>query len=380
MWGGENAKESWSNYAADLMGQIIDLSPLDPVSYDGNVLVSLMPNAIRPLVEIAQNVTFTGKPIYRESDFNKYDPSFKKAYAGTPDFLLRYSKWMNSIGNKYPEAQQGPVEQTAVGRYANNPAVIDHLLKSYLGGMYTLGSQIAGAITKASDEETRKDFKTADIPFFSKFVANPNDRPQSKNKGDAYWQDFEKYQRSSHTLGVIRQDARKTGNFSVLEDFYKSEEYKEMKEYEPKAKQRKEEQKYEKWKEEGNADLYQPHQQTGEDVYKRHSTPADDFEDTKASILYQKIKPAKDIFDLADINTPSGMDTFNKYYDLAGKVEEAHSVKKEMNAIVKSFVNDEHKATFDPEKMKEYRALRKQYLQLVEDGNRMFEKIKAQRN
>ena len=380
MWGGENAKESWSNYAADLMGQIIDLSPLDPVSYDGNVLVSLMPNAIRPLVEIAQNVTFTGKPIYRESDFNKYDPSFKKAYAGTPDFLLRYSKWMNSIGNKYPEAQQGPVEQTAVGRYANNPAVIDHLLKSYLGGMYTLGSQIAGAITKASDEETRKDFKTADIPFFSKFVANPNDRPQSKNKGDAYWQDFEKYQRASHTLGVIRQDARKTGNFSVLEDFYKSEEYKEMKEYEPKAKQRKEEQKYEKWKEEGNADLYQPHQQTGEDVYKRHSTPADDFEDTKASILYQKIKPAKDIFDLADINTPSGMDTFNKYYDLAGKVEEAHSVKKEMNAIVKSFVNDEHKATFDPEKMKEYRALRKQYLQLVEDGNRMFEKIKAQRN
>lgn len=380
MWGGENAKESWSNYAADLMGQIIDLSPLDPVSYDGNVLVSLMPNAIRPLVEIAQNVTFTGKPIYRESDFNKYDPSFKKAYAGTPDFLLRYSKWMNSIGNKYPEAQQGPVEQTAVGRYANNPAVIDHLLKSYLGGMYTLGSQIAGAITKASDEETRKDFKTADIPFFSKFVANPNDRPQSKNKGDAYWQDFEKYQRTSHTLGVIRQDARKTGNFSVLEDFYKSEEYKEMKEYEPKAKQRKEEQKYERWKEEGNADLYQPHQQTGEDVYKRHSTPADDFEDTKASILYQKIRPAKDIFDLADINTPSGMDTFNKYYDLAGKVEEAHSVKKEMNAIVKSFVNDEHKTTFDPEKMKEYRALRKQYLQLVEDGNRMFEKIKAQRN
>ena len=380
MWGGENAKESWSDYAADLMGQIIDLSPLDPVSYDGNVLVSLMPNAIRPLVEIAQNVTFTGKPIYRESDFNKYDPSFKKAYAGTPDFLLRYSKWMNSIGNKYPEAQQGPVEQTAVGRYANNPAVIDHLLKSYLGGMYTLGSQIAGAITKASDEETRKDFKTADIPFFSKFVANPNDRPQSKNKGDAYWQDFEKYQRSSHTLGVIRQDARKTGNFSVLEDFYKSEEYKEMKEYEPKAKQRKEEQKYERWKEEGNADLYQPHQQTGEDVYKRHSTPADDFEDTKASILYQKIKPAKDIFDLADVNTPSGMDTFNKYYDLAGKVEEAHSVKKKMNAIVKSFVNDEHKAAFDPEKMKEYRALRKQYVQLVEEGNRMFEKIKAQRN
>lgn len=380
MWGGENAKESWSNYAADLMGQIIDLSPLDPVSYDGNVLVSLMPNAIRPLVEIAQNVTFTGKPIYRESDFNKYDPSFKKAYAGTPDFLLRYSKWINSIGNKYPEAQQGPVEQTAVGRYANNPAVIDHLLKSYLGGMYTLGSQIAGAITKASDEETRKDFKTADIPFFSKFVANPNDRPQSKNKGDAYWQDFEKYQRTSHTLGVIRQDARKTGNFSVLEDFYKSEEYKEMKAYEPKAKQRKEEQKYERWKEEGNADLYQPHQQTGEDVYKRHSTPADDFEDTKASILYQKIKPAKDIFDMADINTPSGMDTFNKYYDLAGKVEEAHSVKKEMNAIVKSFVNDEHKAAFDPEKMKEYRALRKQYVQLVEDGNRMFEKIKAQRN
>lgn len=42
-----------------------------------------MPNAIRPVFELAFNVDFTGKPLFKETEYNKYDPNFTKAYVGT---------------------------------------------------------------------------------------------------------------------------------------------------------------------------------------------------------------------------------------------------------------------------------------------------------
>lgn len=110
MMGGELAEESWSQYAEDLLGQVVDMLPLDPTGYDGNIAVSLMPNAIRPVFELAFNVDFTGKPLFKETEYNKYDPNFTKAYVGTPDWLVRVSKMVNSIGNDYPDVQQNSID------------------------------------------------------------------------------------------------------------------------------------------------------------------------------------------------------------------------------------------------------------------------------
>lgn len=50
MMGGELAEESWSQYAEDLLGQVVDMLPLDPTGYDGNIAVSLMPLSHRVVV------------------------------------------------------------------------------------------------------------------------------------------------------------------------------------------------------------------------------------------------------------------------------------------------------------------------------------------
>ena len=169
MMGGELAEESWSQYAEDLLGQVVDMLPLDPTGYDGNIAVSLMPNAIRPVFELAFNVDFTGKPLFKETEYNKYDPNFTKAYVGTPDWLVRVSKMVNSIGNDYPDVQQNSIDAFGDPRYnLNNPAVVDHVLSSYLGGAYTMGSQVLGVLTKSLNDP--KEIKVADIPLFSKFV------------------------------------------------------------------------------------------------------------------------------------------------------------------------------------------------------------------
>lgn len=170
MMGGELAEESWSQYAEDLLGQVVDMLPLDPTGYDGNIAVSLMPNAIRPVFELAFNVDFTGKPLFKDTEYNKYDPNFTKAYVGTPDWLVRASKMVNSIGNDYPDVQQNSIDAFGDPRYnLNNPAVVDHVLSSYLGGAYTMGSQVLGVLTKSLNDP--KEIKVADIPLFSKFVS-----------------------------------------------------------------------------------------------------------------------------------------------------------------------------------------------------------------
>lgn len=124
--GGEKAEQSWEEYGVDLMGQVVDMLPLDPTGYDGNIAVSLMPNAVRPVFELAFNVDFTGKPLFKDSEYNKYDPNFTKAYAGTPDWLVRISKMVNSIGNDYPDVQQNGIDKFGNPRFnLNNPAVAD---------------------------------------------------------------------------------------------------------------------------------------------------------------------------------------------------------------------------------------------------------------
>lgn len=183
--GGELAEESWNQYAEDLLGQVVDMLPLDPTGYDGNIAVSLMPNAIRPVFELAFNVDFTGKPLFKDTEYNKYDPNFTKAYVGTPDWLVRASKMVNSIGNDYPDVQQNSIDAFGDPRYnLNNPAVVDHVLSSYLGGAYTMGSQVLGVLTKSLNDP--KEIKVADIPLFSKFVSNPDDRPVTKKQGDEF--------------------------------------------------------------------------------------------------------------------------------------------------------------------------------------------------
>lgn len=284
MMGGELAEESWSQYAEDLLGQVVDMLPLDPTGYDGNIAVSLMPNAIRPVFELAFNVDFTGKPLFKETEYNKYDPNFTKAYVGTPDWLVRASKMVNSIGNDYPNVQQNSIDAFGDPRYnLNNPAVVDHVLSSYLGGAYTMGSQVLGLLTKSLNDP--KEIKVADIPLFSKFVSNPDDRPVTKKQGDEFWDKKEYYDRASNTINKLKKQAKIDGDYSLLERFYGSDEYKTYKLYEKDVKDYKETRKKERAEESGEE--YKPHQITAEDIYNNHTTSMDEFEDMKLKQLFE---------------------------------------------------------------------------------------------
>lgn len=379
MMGGELAEESWSQYAEDMLGQVVDMLPLDPTGYDGNIAVSLMPNAIRPVFELAFNVDFTGKPLFKDSEYNKYDPNFTKAYAGTPDWLVRASKMVNSIGNDYPDVQQNSIDAFGDPRYnLNNPAVVDHVLSSYLGGAYTMGSQVLGVLTKSLNDP--KEIKVADIPLFSKFVSNPDDRPVTKKQGDEFWDMKENHDRAANTLSKLKKQAKVDGDYSMLERFYGSEEYKQYKQDDAKVKKYEEDKKKERAEESGEE--YRPHKLNAEDIYKAHATPKDDFEDLKLKQLYTKLNGFKTSYDLLVDTAPSQSDGYYKANKAAiDAIDEISLDKQEISELKKGFLDD-GKDAYNAEDMKQIRELRKKILSVLEKANKVVvanQKAKAEK-
>lgn len=368
MMGGKLVEESWSQYAEDLLGQVVDMLPLDPTGYDGNIAVSLMPNAIRPVFELAFNVDFTGKPLFKDTEYNKYDPNFTKAYVGTPDWLVRVSKMVNSIGNDYPDVQQNSIDAFGDPRYnLNNPGVVDHVLSSYLGGAYTMGSQVLGVLTKSLNDP--KEIKVADIPLFSKFVSNPDDRPASKKQGDEFWDMKENHDRAANTLSKLKKQAKVDGDYSMLERFYGSEEYKQYKQDDVKVKKYEEDKKKERAEESGEE--YRPHKLNAEDIYKAHATPKDDFEDLKLKQLYTKLNGFKSTYDLLVDTAPSQSDGYyNANKAAIDAIDEISLDKQEISELKKGFLDD-GKDAYNAEDMKQIRELRKKVLAVLEKANKI---------
>ena len=368
MIGGELAEESWEDYGRDLVGQVVDMLPLDPTGYDGNIAVSLMPNAIRPVFELAFNVDFTGKPLFKETEYNKYDPNFTKAYVGTPDWLVRASKMVNSIGNDYPDVQQNSIDAFGDPRYnLNNPAVVDHVLSSYLGGAYTMGSQVLGVLTKSLNDP--KKIKVADIPLFSKFVSNPDDRPVTKKQGDEFWNMKENRDRAANTLSKLKKQAKVDGDYSMLERFYGSEEYKQYKQDDVKVKKYEEDKKKKRAEESGEE--YRPHKLNAEDIYKAHATPKDDFEDLKLKQLYTKLNGFKTSYDLLVDTAPSQSDAYyNTNKAAIDAIDEISLDKQEISELKKGFLDD-GKDAYNAEDMKQIRDLRKKILAVLEKANKV---------
>lgn len=379
MMGGELAEESWSQYAEDLLGQVVDMLPLDPTGYDGNIAVSLMPNAIRPVFELAFNIDFTGKPLFKDTEYNKYDPNFTKAYVGTPDWLVRASKMVNSIGNDYPDVQQNSIDTFGDPKYnLNNPAVVDHVLSSYLGGAYTMGSQVLGVLTKSLNDP--KEIKVADIPLFSKFVSNPDDRPVTKKQGDEFWDMKENHDRAANTLSKLKKQAKVDGDYSMLERFYGSEEYKQYKQDDVKVKKYEEDKKKERADESGEE--YRPHKLNAEDIYKAHATPKDDFEDLKLKQLYTKLNGFKSAYDLLVDTAPSQSDGYyNTNKTAIDAIDEISIDKQEISELRKGFLDD-GKDAYNAEDMKQIRDLRKKILAVLEKANKVVvanQKAKAEK-
>ena len=80
-------------------------------------------------------------------------PEYTKAYAGTAKWLTKSSEVLNNATPKFWVKDYPEPDKYTPGAININPAIVEHLLDSYLGGLYTFPSKAAKTVSMIWDED-----------------------------------------------------------------------------------------------------------------------------------------------------------------------------------------------------------------------------------
>ena len=190
--------------AKETLTQISDLLPLSFAS--GTVAQNVSPTIVRPFVDIIQNKDFTGRPIWRENTFNQNMPEYTKAYAGTAKWFTKSTEVLNNAIPKFWVKDYPSPNKYIPGALDFNPAIVEHLFDSYLGGLYTFPAKAAKTISMIWDEDMRD---VRNLPFINRNLKDSRSgNPINRSAGDRYNTYMKEYRLSKQQWDGYRREAK----------------------------------------------------------------------------------------------------------------------------------------------------------------------------
>lgn len=174
-------------------GQISQILPIDFLEGSGG-LNAFVPSYVKPAVEVYNNESWTGIPIYRDNAFNKDMPNWTKAYKSTSPELIELSEQINSFtgGTKY---RKGSVDI--------NPAAIEYLFKSYLGGVATTIDQVKKTAMMPFNEDMQ-DWRN--VVIANRFLKNADERSTQKRINNEYFENKEEFDKVRQEFNGYRKE------------------------------------------------------------------------------------------------------------------------------------------------------------------------------
>lgn len=208
--GSENLPASEITFQA--FEQLSQILPLDLTEGNGSML-SLVPTAVRPEVEIAFNKNWLGMPIYKEP-FNKNTPAFRNVYQSTNPNYIAMSKWLNEV--------QGGGDYERAGVQVN-PAMVQHLVESYTGGAGKFVSRTSGVIAKIIQGEQ---IRSNEIPFYRTLVKSVDDRTHNRAARERFQREYDKGQKLIYKIDNYQKESARGNSQYVkeLDEFAKSKD------------------------------------------------------------------------------------------------------------------------------------------------------------
>lgn len=209
--GSENLPASEITFQA--FEQLSQILPLDLTEGNGSML-SLVPTAVRPEVEIAFNKNWLGMPIYKEP-FNKNTPAFRNVYQSTNPNYIAMSKWLNEV--------QGGGDYERAGVQVN-PAMVQHLVESYTGGAGKFVSRTSGVIAKIIQGEQ---IRSNEIPFYRTLVRSVDDRTHNRAARERFQREYDKGQKLIYKIDNYQKESARGNSQYVkeLDEFAKSKDF-----------------------------------------------------------------------------------------------------------------------------------------------------------
>lgn len=192
------------------------LLPLDYTGNAGNIAVNFTPTIAQPFAQLVVNKDYFGKPIYKKNDYNELDPEWTKAYKGTNAWLVNATKWLN-------EATGG--DNVKSGLIDLNPAQIEHLFESYLGGVGKTLNKGAKTFSMLWDEDMRE---WRNVPVASSFYQEAEERTTGSQMNREYFDYKEEHDEIEHRISGYKKQVRMGAMeyAEVLNDFMQSPEFK----------------------------------------------------------------------------------------------------------------------------------------------------------
>ena len=157
--------------AKDVVGLVRSMFSIEgqsAIDDDWSLVRFILPEQLSVVADISDNVNFMGMPIYKDSDYLKFDPEYQKVYKNAWSPLVATSAKLNEL--------LGGDEDSAP-RNANdkwlNPAIWQHVISSIGGGpLKTIGD-----ILDISDRAiSGEGLSISNIPVAKRFFMKPDER------------------------------------------------------------------------------------------------------------------------------------------------------------------------------------------------------------
>lgn len=176
---------------SDVLAQMSQLLPVDMM--EGTK--ALWPSSVKPMVEVLNNESWYGSPIWKDTPYNKYMPNWTKAYKSANKDLVNLSETLNEVsgGSKY---RKGTIDL--------NPAAIEYLLKQYTGGFFTVTNQIRNLINVGIGE---KDFDWRYVPLANRMLMSGGDeRNVGRGLDEKFFGYLDAYRAKASEFSAIKGD------------------------------------------------------------------------------------------------------------------------------------------------------------------------------
>jgi hypothetical protein len=212
---------------------MLDIMPLNPAGGTS----TFVPSSLQPLYEsYVSNYDFTGKPIAKINPYNENNPEHLKVYKNTNAIYVKASEYINMILGGDDALRKFETIEAISGADLANPASVEHLFESYLGGAFTFYNQLYKTLGMVAGAY---DFNSRDLPVINRFfdsgsidgtMIKTNERyydwiEKDKELVDAH-RSYEKLIESSPSLESAKY-AEKLKEFEESEDWKKHEEVEE---------------------------------------------------------------------------------------------------------------------------------------------------------
>ncbi len=130
-------------------------------------------------------------PIYKDSEYNKTDPEWTKAYKSANKYIVWATKELNEAtgGNDY---KKGSVDI--------NPSKIEYMLKGYLGGLFSFADKL---IKTGETVAGAREFDVKNTPFINRLMKQGDESTKNRAISNQYFN--------------IKEEAAETGK--LLKDY-----------------------------------------------------------------------------------------------------------------------------------------------------------------